>query len=59
MRCATDFSIILVNFDLSPIQDIEDVLSCSSYEGFVAREHYAMCLSPRPLASLGRHGGKN
>ncbi len=43
-------------------QENEDLLSTSgsSYEGFVARDHYALCLSPRPIASLGpgRSGGE-
>ena len=42
------------------LQENEDLLSTSSYEGFVARKHYAMCLSPRPITSLGpgKHGGE-
>ena len=44
------------------LQENEDLLSTSgsSYEGFVARDHYALRLSPRPYTSLGpgRCGGK-
>lgn len=42
------------------IQENDDLLSTSSYEGFVARKHYAMCLSPRPITSLGpgKNGGR-
>ena len=36
-----------------------DQHSCSSYEGFVTREGCAVCLSPRPGASVGKHGGKH
>ena len=41
-------------------QENEDLLSTSSYEGFVARDHYALCLTPRPITSLGpgRRGGE-
>ena len=55
--------IIVVCTCLSFLQDTgenEDLLSTSSYEGFMAREHYAMCLSHRPMASLGplKRGGQ-
>lgn len=47
-------------FPCTYLQENEDILSNSSYEGFVARDHYALCLSPRPFTSLGpgRSGGK-
>jgi hypothetical protein len=35
----------------------EDQSSLSSYEGFICREGCAMSLSPRPGASVGKHGG--
>lgn len=34
------------------------MLSSSSYEGFVAKEHLAVSLSPRTWTSLSRNGGK-
>eukprot|EP00731_Ephydatia_muelleri_P023353 Em0015g936a len=36
--------------------DNDDVLSSSSYEGFVAKEHLAVSLSPRTWTSLSRNG---
>ena len=46
-------------FSLKWSQESEDQHSCSSYEGFVTREGCAVCLSPRPGASVGKHGGNH
>ncbi|XP_003389465.1 PREDICTED: protein phosphatase Slingshot homolog 2-like [Amphimedon queenslandica] len=39
------------------ISESEDQGSLSSYEGFVCREGCAICLTPRPGASVGKHKG--
>ena len=44
---------------LSFLQESEDQGSLSSYEGFVVREGCAICLTPRPGASVGKHKGND
>ena len=44
---------------LSFLQESEDQGSLSSHEGFVVREGCAICLTPRPGASVGKHKGNN
>ena len=54
-RGTLSFLLIFLSF----LQESEDQGSLSSYEGFVVREGCAICLTPRPGASVGKHKGND